>query len=144
MDQVISTDSAAAQVECLAVVTRFYRNLDLRDYAGIVALMTPDGVWHRQGKVLHAGPEVIQTLEQRSPTMVIVHMLTNMFAEMQGADTATVHGYMTAYRHDDGKPATGPSPLTGPASMARIEVQLKRHQGAWRIANSNSTGIFKA
>lgn len=140
---VASTSSAADQVECMSVVNQFFRNLDLRDYAGIVALMAPDGEWHRQGKVLKAGQMVIDTLNERSPTMVIVHMLTNMFCETKG-DTATVHCYMTAYRHDDGKPVDGAAPLSPPASMARIESQMVRLQGKWRVKKSSSTPIFKA
>ncbi|MGE0802207.1 MAG: nuclear transport factor 2 family protein [Lautropia sp.] len=128
---------------CIAVVTRFFANLDASDYQGIQDLMLPDAEWHRQGKVLKPGPGLLDELGKRSLTRTVIHVLTNLDARYTGPDGALVTGYMTAYAYDNGKAIEAPAPLEGPSSIGGVHVDLRRAGGTWRIAKSRSRPIFK-
>ncbi len=79
---------------------RFFRALDDRDEATLVRLLAPGGVWHRQGAELRSEADIAAAMAERSPTMRIHHLLTNVFAEAHGADEAVVTAYMLVVRHD--------------------------------------------
>ena len=113
---------------------RFYRHLDDRDYAALAALMTPDGVWHRQGAVLQGGEAVVAALSRRSLTMRIHHLLTNVFAVATAADRAEVTGYMLVVRHEPGTSLDGPAPLAGVESIRTIRATMAATPDGWRVA----------
>jgi hypothetical protein len=122
-----------AVVEAVYTVMRLYRCLDERDYKGVAALMAPDGVWHRQGEQLVGEAEILKALSKRSPTLVIHHLLSNMFADVADDDAVQVTGYLQVVRYDDGAPVSGPAPFLGVENIRTIRANLAPTAHGWRI-----------
>lgn len=139
----MSAGKLAAAVEAEALCNRFYYCLDQFDYEGLVALMTPDGVWIRRGLAMRAGPEVLKVMAERSTTQTIVHQLTNMSSQVTAPDAVTVRAYMIAFNHDDGVKPTGPAPLSGPSLIAPISFEARRTDQGWRLAKIDYTYLFR-
>jgi hypothetical protein len=119
---------------CRNQVMGFFRDLDENDYEGLTARMAPDGVWHRQGKVLAGREAVRQALAQRSATMRIHHLITNLLADTVDDTRCVMRGYMLVVRHDAGKPLAGPAPLSGIENIRTTHVELTRRDGTWLVA----------
>ena len=121
----------------------FFYCLDERRYDDLVALFATDGIWHRQGKQLRGQAEIRQAMEARSATQRIRHVLTNAFISELDGDRVTVRSYMTAYRHDDGKPAPSVPRIPGPLSMSLVTTVFGRNGNAWLIAEQTLTPEFE-
>ena len=130
-----------SSAEAVHTVTRMYRRLDDRDYKGIAALMAPGGVWHRQGAALVSEPEILAAMARRSPTLMIHHLLSNLFADIAADGTAMVIGYMQVVRYDSGRKVTGEAPLSGVENIRTIRVKLTPTEAGWRILSANSDPI---
>jgi len=129
---------------CENQVMLFFRHLDERQYDALAALIAPQGIWRRQGKVL-TGPEQAKTaLATRSPTMRIAHLITNLVCEMRDDQRCAVRGYMLIVRHDPGAAVTGPLPLKGIESIRDLRVNLERHDGQWLISELSVEDIIFA
>jgi ketosteroid isomerase-like protein len=133
--------SFLSSAEAVYTVTRFYRHLDDRDYEEITALMAPDGVWHRQGSKLSSKAQILEAMNKRSSTLVIHHLLSNMFADLVADGTAQVTGYMLVVRYDSGTPMTGPAPLSGVDNIRTIRAMLVPTAKGWRIQSMISDPI---
>ncbi len=123
---------------------RFYYYLDERRYADLVAMMKPDAVWHRQGKHPKGHREILAALEERSRTQRIRHVITNSFVDSSGDGSATVKGYMIAYRFDDGTVRQPPLTIDGPLSMLLMTTRFVREDdGKWLIAEQSAEPEFQ-
>lgn len=90
-----------------------------------------------------AGPaQMRQALEQRSETMVIHHVITNVLFEEADASRCRLVCYLTADRHDNGTHVTGPAPLSGPAQVGicRAQAARKSAAGGWRLSYLDADG----
>jgi hypothetical protein len=119
---------------CENQVMLFFRYLDERQYDALAALIAPQGVWRRQGKALVGAEQILAALGQRSPTMRIVHLITNLACDQSDADHCSLRGYMLVVRHDPGTVTAGPLPLKGIESVRDLQVNLERHNGQWLIS----------
>jgi len=120
-------------VDPAQTVARFFRALDERDHPTLARLLAPGGVWHRQGEELRSEGEIMAAMADRSPTMRIHHLLTNLHAEPAGEDEVEVTGYMLVVRHDSGTLPDGPSPLQGIENIRTIRARLRRDAAGWCI-----------
>jgi hypothetical protein len=125
--------SFLSSADAVYTVTRLYRHLDDRDYKGIEALMAPGGVWHRQGSQLSSEAQILEAMNKRSSTLVIHHLLSNMFADVAADGTAQVTGYMLVVRYDSGTQVTGPAPFSGIENIRTIRAKLVPTAEGWRI-----------
>lgn len=153
--------------QCENQVLLFFRYLDEQQYDALVALLAPDAVWHRQGKVLQGPSEVHAALMQRSPTMKIAHIITNLVfvkcdnggeGDNHGIDARNidkrdinerdinechsveciVRGYMLVVRHEPGAPLDGPAPLKGVESIRSIHIRMRQMEGQWMIVEMSA------
>lgn len=124
------------------LLLRLFYALDTRDYGGVVSSFHEDGTWLRMGKRLVGPAQMRQALEQRSETMVIHHVITNVLFEEADASHCSLVCYLTAYRHDSGKRIAGPAPLSGPAQVGicRAEATRKSAAEGWRLSYLNADG----
>lgn len=129
---------------CENQVMLFFRHLDERQYDALAALMAPQGVWRRQGKVLTGPGQAREALARRSPTMRIAHLITNLACKQQDDQRCTVTGYMLVVRHDPGAVVAGPLPLKGIESIRDLQVSLERHGGKWLISELSAENIIFA
>ena len=127
--------------DCTNQVMSFYRHLDERDYGALTALLAADATWYRQGKVLRGPGETLAALQQRSPTMHIAHLITNLVADRFDTDLCVMRGYMLVVRHDSGQAPSRPAPLTGIESIRTVHIQLVRNGGQWLISHMRNDDI---
>lgn len=130
--------SADAAVQ---TVIRMYRRLDDRDYKGIAQLMAPGGVWNRQGAALSGEAKILEAMAKRSPTLLIHHLLSNLFTDIAADGTAAVTGYMHVVRYDNGTAVTGAAPFTGIENIRTIRLKLTPTAEGWRILQADSDPI---
>jgi hypothetical protein len=139
-----SQDGATIKYECCDLLIRFYRHLDRREYDELSKLMTEDGTWRRRDGITRGGDEMRRTLSKRSPSLMIVHVLSGLTADIKQPDHVVVHGYMTVYRDENGATAQNGAKLDGPSSIIGIEAECRRIGGDWFIASIDNTWLFKA
>lgn len=130
--------------QCENQVMLFFRHLDERHYDALVALLTSDAAWHRQGKVLKGPAEVHAALMQRSATMKIAHIITNLAFDECGPESCTMRGYMLVVRHQPSGELRGPSPLKGIESIRNMRVKMTRDTDRWLITELNGEDIIFA
>ncbi|HLU03941.1 MAG TPA: nuclear transport factor 2 family protein [Advenella sp.] len=131
--------------QCENQVMLFFRCLDERRYDALAALLAPDAIWRRQGKALRGPEQVQQALRQRSPTMKIAHIITNLVFDECATEHCAIRCYMLVIRHEPGEPRTGACPLQGIESIRNVQIQMKQVAGNWLIAQlSAEETIFAA
>lgn len=136
-------DTMADRDACCELIYRFYRHLDKREPEALDACMARDGTYLRpSGKVLPAGAELIADLKRSPPTMTLVHLLTNLFVDVQGEE-ARVRGYMTVFNHEGPAPHAFPLPLRSPMSIRDVDILLHKREGAWRISRLQNVLMFR-
>ncbi|OZI30724.1 hypothetical protein CAL29_22285 [Bordetella genomosp. 10] len=130
----IAASNAAALALCHNQVMAFYRDLDENRYEDLAGRLAPDGVWHRQGKVLDSRRAVLDALAARSRTQRIHHLIVNLVADSLDDGRCRMRAYMLVVRHDSGSAPQGPAPLTGIENIRTLHIDLVRAGGAWLIA----------
>ncbi len=130
--------------QCENQVMLFFRHLDERHYDALAALLAPDAVWHRQGKVLKGPAEVHAALKQRSATMKIAHIITNLAFDEYEPECCKMRAYMLVVRHEASGELGGPSPLKGIESIRNMHVKMKRDADRWLITELNGEDIIFA
>ena len=115
-------------------ILAMFDHLDEARYDALLALMTPQAVWHRQGQRLQGHAQILAALRQRSPTQRIRHLVSNLLQRSASAGEAQYSHYMTALKFDDGQVRAGPVTISGPFRMSLVTTQLLQLDGAWRVA----------
>lgn len=111
-----------------------FDHLDEGRYDALLALMTPDAVWHRRGQCLRGPAQIRAALQERSTTQRIRHLATNLLQRSATPDEVSYSNYLTALKFDDGQVRTGPVTVPGFFRMAHVTTRLVRVADAWRIA----------
>lgn len=68
-------DTRAVTSEVERAIHLFFRHLDENDYEALTALMTVDGLWHRQGKELRGRSMVMEAMKARPVDLVTRHKI---------------------------------------------------------------------
>lgn len=117
--------------EATTVVHRFFRHLDDGDYGALAALMAPEGVWHRQGKMLRGPTMVLEAMKARPAGVTTRHLVTNMLVDVADPDHAGASCYITVYAHTGEKKPDEPAPMELPLQIGTYRIKLTRTpQGA--------------
>ncbi len=126
---------------CERVVLRFTAAFDAGDLEGMLAEFSQDGVWQRQdGSVAgHAGLQDL--MANRSPDLLVQHVISNMRVALTGPGKASCTSYVTVYRDDDGGPR--PVPLRQPALVGIYHDQLRKAGEVWQLAGRRVAVDFK-
>lgn len=122
------------------VMSSFYDLLDTSRFAELSALFAADGTWRRQGKV-HTGPaEILQAMQDRSPTLVTRHVMCN--ARTIDGEEIRVSSSILVVSHPDGTGRAGPLKVNGPHSLVDSVAILVRGEGGLRIRSLEHRPIF--
>mgnify|MGYP000658954263 CR=1 FL=1 len=130
-----------AEVACQQVLQRLFHSIDVRDYETVVAQFTADATWIRQGQTLTSHAAMLAALRARSATIQVLHILTSVWVEAEGADRAKARGYLTVYRRDSGKLAVLPLAMEMPDLILVTDAQFRHEGDKWlltRLTNSPS------
>jgi SnoaL-like domain len=133
----------AAEWDCTQLLFRFYYWFDLFRYEEMVALFSPNAVWHRAGKVLRGREEIIAILRERSTTQRVRHVLTNVLVDVMDATNANAVLYLTAYQFDSGQRLTAPPSIRSPSLLLVVTAHLVKTDDNWLIAEQKTTREFE-
>jgi uncharacterized protein (TIGR02246 family) len=123
----------AAQLACERLLVRLFHCLDARDYEAVAACFTEDALWLRQGKELRGPTQVLEALQQRTATIHVHHLLTNIDVRLIGKNQAKSIAYMMVYRSDTGRPPQFPIKAAGPELVAVCTAEYRRGSEGWRV-----------
>lgn len=119
---------------CSRLLLCFYDLFDRWDYEGMSALFTPDGVWHRAGKLLLGRAAIVAELQKRSTTQKIRHVVTNLLVDVHDETHAEARCYLTVYRQDSGTATSAPAVIRSPSLVLLVTASLSDGPEGWRIA----------
>ena len=138
------TNSLLEELACERLLVRLFHCLDARDYEGVAACFAEDSLWLRQGKELRGPAQVLKALQQRTPTIHVHHLLSNIDIRLPEADRAQSIAYMTVYRSDTGKPPVFPIEVPGPELVAVCTGELRRAANQWRVTRLATSITYKS
>jgi hypothetical protein len=134
--------SAAANEPLLAaqhLLARLFHCHDARDFAQEVGCFTEDAGWLRKGETLQGRAAILRVLHARSPSLVTMHLVTNVIVDLPAADPAgdraDVRFFLTTYSQDEGTPPTGPLAPRALPSVGIGRATIRRDDGVWRISH---------
>lgn len=144
------------------LIHRFFWCLDERDNDGVLATLSNDVVWLRQGQ-RHAGLDgVTAALHRRSPTLFVRHVISNVFemsprdivasdATLRQVDVDLRPGasgdivlsyYLSGYTFDNGTPVQAPCHGGHLHKMSWVRTRLSRFDDGWRIVDKHMLPLF--
>jgi hypothetical protein len=137
-------DARAIEWDCAQLLTRFFNDFDQWRYGAMADAFAPDGVWHRMGKASQGRAAVLETLNARSTTQAVRHVVTNIQVDVKDDRAADFLLYITAYQHDTGtKPAATPK-IRGPSLVLSVPGRLVRTgDDGWKIAEMSMNRAFE-
>lgn len=121
-------------------VLRFWRDLDRRDYATMVAVLAPDCRWLRETWI--EGPEaILASLGRRPATLTTRHLATNLVISAL-EDGAEVQHLVTTFAGEQGA-GEGPLPIAAPILVADLAMALAYRDSRWLISRIEPSIIFR-
>jgi hypothetical protein len=125
------------------LIHQFFRSWDERDAQTVGAMMAPEGIWHRGGKVRTGAQGIREAMDERKPNTTTAHIVNNLIVRpADGAADLEVSCYLTTY--NEPKPQDeSVTPLTLPRSLVLYVYKLVRLDGRWRVLEINSTPVFR-
>ncbi|MGD9942167.1 MAG: nuclear transport factor 2 family protein [Burkholderiaceae bacterium] len=135
---------AQAQADIQNVLSRLYAALDARAYDEVAGCFHPQGEWHRQGKLLYGHGEIVQALQQRSPTLVVHHLYGNCLFMPGTAGSVAVQYLLTVFQLESQDTAADRR-IANPPQIGFCDAQLTRVGAGWRILSMKArTPTFTA
>ena len=142
MGSVVSRDVARAiEWDCMRTLTCFFNYFDQWRYDDMVALFTPEAVWHRQGKALQ-GEAIMAALNARSRTQTVRHVITNIQVDVKAPTSADFILYVTAYTHDSGVTVATPPTIQMPSLLLVVPGALVKLGNDWKIVQMSMNREF--
>lgn len=138
------TEIVVAKQECMELVTRFFYHYDKREYDQLMALMTPDGLWIRPDGPARVGAELLASLAKRKASMTVLHILSNMVADVNAPDRVNVSALMSIVRDDEGALTPPPAKISPPTAILSFTAQCTLIGQDWRIKEIDHTYEFRA
>jgi hypothetical protein len=143
MQQNAKDSCVNAYTDAVNVLHELFGCLDERRYDDLLELFADDAQWRRKGTWCKGRDQILASLNQRSATQRIAHVITNSYVVAQHAESITLASYMTTFQVDQGCELKGPATINGPASLFRTQTVLVLKNGGWRISRQASEVLFK-
>ncbi len=125
--------SAEAAWHCEQALLRMFRCLDRGHIDALLNEFAPDGSWLRHGHLLQGHGGIRTAMEERSATLFVRHVVTNLIFDSLDDTQASATAQMVAYRFDNGAPVTPPARITAPFLLMSLTIRFIR-AGAWRLS----------
>lgn len=130
------------RAELEQMLSDFWHEVDVNDGREAAGFYTEDGVFEAS-TYTYTGRDIIEKFyryrQDRGPR-VALHVVSNFRVDIEAADRATTHWYLTLYA-DDGEPVLPSAP---PIQIGRsIDTCVKTEDGRWRIQYRKFEIFFK-
>lgn len=136
-------NARAIERECTRVIHELFYALDERRYDALAYAFCPDGVWRRKGDALQGRQRILQAMNERSATVRVRHVITNVLVTVRTAEGADFVLYLTAYMHDDGTLDPRPVVISSPAMLLVVTGSLAYSPHGWKIREMNMRREFE-
>jgi hypothetical protein len=143
MQQTAKDSCMNAYTDAVNVLHKLFGCLDERRYDDLLELFADDARWYRKGTWRNGRDEILASLNQRSATQRIAHVITNSYVVAHDPESITLASYMTTFQVDQGCVLNGPVTTNGPASLFKTQTVLVLKNGGWRIARQAGEVLFK-
>ncbi len=128
---------------CAALSIAYARAVDFRDYDAFVELFAEDGVLD-VGTPLQGKDAIRNAISRRPDELKSRHVLSNIFIDVQDADSARGISYLTLYRHVGPESLLAqPIEFEGPAAVGHYEDQFVRTPEGFRIKHRRLHMAFR-
>ena len=138
----MTTSDHADRLDIERLIYRFFLFLDERRYADLSGLMAPDGVWHRQGKVLRGPGDVMDALKLRPGGATTRHLITNVVVDVTDSARAEATFYLAVFFHGADVPPKLPVPIELPRHISIFNAKLARGASGWSVADLSEIPTF--
>lgn len=136
-------DAREIREACTELSIAYARAVDFRDYDAFVELFADDGVLD-VGTPLKGKAAIGEAISKRPDELKSRHVLTNIFIDVQDADTARGISYLTLYRHVGPESLLAqPIEFDGPAAVGHYEDQFVRTPDGFRIKHRRLHMTFR-
>ena len=129
------SDQRAMEWDCQRAWISFYACFDNWDYAGMLALCTPDVEWIRAGKRLQGRAQILDELNQRTRFQTVRHSLSNMLVSVDPQDPSRARGqcHLLAWRHLHHAPNLAPPTIHHPYLFLIVNAKFCFIDDQWLI-----------
>jgi hypothetical protein len=118
---------------CEQLSVAYARAVDFRDYDAFVELFADDAVLDL-GMRLEGKAAIRQSMKARANDIRTLHVLSNIFIEVQDSKNARGVSYLTLYRHVGTESAHGvPVPSTLPTAVGHYDDVFVMTPNGWRF-----------
>jgi hypothetical protein len=121
----------------------FFLHLDESNYEPLIALFTPEGVWHRQGKELRGQGMVREAMQARPKGHTTRHLVSNLLVEIADQDHAESSFYLTVYGATSDGASKDPLPMALPNIVGVYKQKIVRTGQGWRVSEMSARTTFK-
>jgi hypothetical protein len=121
----------------------FFLHLDESNYEPLIALFTPEGVWHRQGKELRGHGMMREAMQARPKGHTTRHLVSNLLVDIVDQDHAVSSFYLTVYGATADGTSKDPLPIGLPNIVGVYKQKLARTGGGWRVTEMSARTTFK-
>jgi len=132
----------ADRLDIERLISRFFLFLDERRYGDLSALMSPDGVWHRQGKALRGPGDVTEAMKSRPGGATTRHLVTNFVIDVTDSTHAEATFYLAVFFHGADTPPKLPVPLELPRHISIFSAKFVRGASGWKVADLSEIPTF--
>ncbi len=126
-------DHHSAYTACLQLASRFYLSLDSSDTPGLLACVTENTVWHRQGQALQGREAISQALAARNAARITCHQISNFDLQAETDSEAVANYYVTVYDNQ------GPQGALQLKTIMRSQDRFQRMDGQWTLLSKRSS-----
>ncbi len=116
------------------LTSRFYAELDDRNYEGVLSCMASDGVWVRRGQEVVGHEAIAEALRSRPNNFHTCHLVTNVQVEQFDEEHGRVRFYMTGLPYIGELPPGEYVPAPSPHILALYHDMMVKRDGRWYIA----------
>ena len=142
-EQANERDDRIVRADCEALSVAYARAIDFRDYDAFADLFADDGVLD-VGTPLLGRDAIRAALNKRPDELRSRHVLTNIFVDVQDANSARGISYLTLYRHVGPESLLGkPVIFDGPAAVGHYEDQFVRTSQGFRFKHRRLHMAFR-
>jgi len=138
------SEQRAIEWDCQRTWISFYACFDNWDYAGMLALCTPDVQWVRAGKRLQGRRQILDELNQRTRLQTVRHSLSNMLVSVDPQDSTRARGqcHLLAWRHLHDAPVSAPPTIEHPYLFLVVRAEFRLSQEDWLIVHQEMQREF--
>lgn len=143
MNTTAQDGEALAAFACQQVVARMSSAFDAGNYQAGLAHYAPDAVWHRPDGVLSGIDQIAGYYGNRSPSLVICHVLTNFVVDFDAEGIATCSYYSMGFLQKSDEKRTLPVAMPGVGVLWRYHDRLARTEAGWKVIERRADRIYE-